>query len=68
MSRENIKDNGGRILGSIETLPNGDKVARDVGGRILGYYRKGINKTTDVTGRHLGIGDFVVTLIMNNKR
>ncbi len=38
--KEPIQDFSHRILGYIETKPNGDKVATDFSGRILGYYRK----------------------------
>lgn len=61
--KEPIQDFSHRILGYIETKPNGDKVATDFSGRILGYYRKSQNATTDYCGRILYFGDMVATFI-----
>ena len=61
--REPIMNFSRQILGYIETKPNGDKVATDFGGRILGYYRKSSNTTTDFYGRILYYGDMVSSFI-----
>lgn len=62
-NKETIKDWKGWIIGYVETLPNGDKVARDFYNTILGYYRKGLNITTDFFGRRLTQGDTVTSLV-----
>ena len=63
MGKETVRDFYGKILGSLEDLPNGDRVARDFYGNVLGYYRKATNVTTDFFGRTLYQGDHVAGLI-----
>ncbi|MBQ8840544.1 MAG: phage gp6-like head-tail connector protein [Clostridia bacterium] len=63
MAEETIKDWTGRIIGYIETKPNGDKVVRAFSRRILGYYYKNRNVTTDFYGRVLAQGDCCGMLI-----
>ena len=48
--RETIKDKNFRTLGYIDYKSNGDKVVTTFTGKILGYYRKNIDATTDLTG------------------
>lgn len=57
MDKLTLRDNCGRIIGTIETDSNGNKTVRSVTGRILGYYKKNTNVTTDVTGRIITRGD-----------
>ncbi len=61
--KEPIQDYTRRTLGYIETKPNGDKVATDFAGRVLGYYKKAQNVTTDYCGRILYYGDMAASLI-----
>lgn len=57
-----------KILGIIETAPNGDQTARDYTTRkILGYYRAQFNQTTDFIGNVIATGNCVVALIYNKK-
>ena len=57
-----------KILGIIETLDNGDQIARDFNTRmILGYYRAAYNHTTDVLGRIIAKGNCVVSFIYNKR-
>lgn len=63
MERETIKDFYGRILGYIETQPNGDKIVKDFYGRIKGKYEKQSNTTKDFYGRILSKGDISSSLI-----
>lgn len=65
MKELTLRDYYGRIIGYIETKPNGDKVARDFYKRIVGYYKKSIDATTDFYGRIVGRGDIVSSLIFN---
>ena len=63
--KETIKSFSGAILGYLETESNGDVVAKDSSGRIVGYYRKSRNATTDFAGKILYYGNCVVALIVN---
>lgn len=63
MARTTIKDFYGKILGSIEELPNKDRVARDFFGKILGRYDKKMNVTKDFFGKIIGTGDLTSALI-----
>ena len=66
MARETIKTWSGIILGYVDTEPNGDAVAKAFDGRILGYYKKSNNMTTDFSGKFLYQGNCVTALIVNN--
>lgn len=63
MAEETIKDWTGRIIAYVETKPNGDKVVRAFSRRILGYYYKSRNVTTDFYGKILAYGDATGMLI-----
>ena len=65
MARETVKAYSGIILGYLDNDYNGDVVAKDSCGRILGYYRKSRNVTTDETGRILFYGNCAVALVIN---
>lgn len=57
MAKETIREFSGRIIGYIETKPNGDKVVTAFSGRILGYYFKNRDVTTDFYQRIIARGD-----------
>lgn len=57
MNEEIIRDFYGRIIGYIQTQPNGDKIVRDFYRRILGRYNKATNTTRDFYGRIIARGD-----------
>lgn len=60
-----------KIIGILRTLKNGDIEAREFNSRrILGYYRKGIDTTTDFYGHRIAKGNCVVGFIYDahNKR
>lgn len=63
MARTNIKNFYGQIIGSIEDLPNGDKISRDFYGKILGKYIKAYNVTKDFYGKILATGDITSALV-----
>ena len=67
MAKETLRDFSGRILGSIDTKPNGDAIAYDFYGRIVGKYNKIYNKTYDFYGRIIGEGNLLAGLVYNNK-
>lgn len=64
MGRETVKSSSGMIIGYLDTESNGDVVAKDSCGRIVGYYRKSNNSTTDSAGRILYYGNCAVALII----
>lgn len=61
--REPLKDFYNRIIGYIETKPNGDKIGYDFYLRIVGYYEKQPNVTKDFYRRIIGKGDQLSSLI-----
>ena len=68
MSKQNITDFYGRILGTLEELSNGNVIARDFYGKILGEYDKALNVTKDFYGRILARGNITSSLIYNAKK
>ena len=66
-SKEFIRDFYGKILGSIETDTNGNKVVRDFYGKILGKYDKTTNTTRNFYGKIVARGDQAVMLINMKK-
>ena len=53
-----------KIIGILRTLKNGDIEAREFNSRkILGYYRKGRNTTTDFYGHMIAKGNCVAGFI-----
>ena len=55
-----------RIIGILRTLRNGDVEAREFSSRkVLGYYRKKLDITTDFYGRMLTKGNAASGLIYN---
>lgn len=52
-----IKDFYGKILGTVETLANGNKIVRDFYGKILGKYDSRLDVTRDFYGRIIARGD-----------
>ncbi|MBQ8738672.1 MAG: hypothetical protein IJZ04_04155 [Clostridia bacterium] len=57
MAKEAIKEFSGRIIGYIDTKPNGDKVVSSWTGKILGTYFKSRNVTCDFYGRIIARGE-----------
>ena len=65
-SKEMIYDFYGKIIGSIVTQPNGDKIAYDFYGKNLGRYSKQFNRTYDFYGRIVATGDTTSALVWAN--
>lgn len=63
MNREVIRAWNGFICGYVYTDSNGNKKATNEKGRIVGFYKKNMDITTTETGRIVGRGDMVVSLI-----
>lgn len=60
---ETIKDRNQRVIGTIETDSQGNKTAKDEGGRVLGTYDASQKVTRDWTGWVVAEGDAVVGLV-----
>lgn len=57
MNEQKIQDWTGRIIGWIETKPDGSKVIRDFYRRIVGRYNARTDYTEDFYGRKIAKGD-----------
>lgn len=64
MATELIKDFYNRVIGKIETKPNGDKIGKDFYNRVVGYYEKSSNLTKDFYRRVVSKGDTLAGLIV----
>jgi hypothetical protein len=62
-NEETIREFSGKVIGYIETKPNGDKVVRDFYRRLLGTYNKKLNVTKDFYGRTVARGDLSSMLL-----
>ena len=62
-NKETIREFSGKVIGYIETKPNGDKVVRDFYRRLLGTYNKKLNVTKDFYGRTVARGDLSSMLL-----
>jgi hypothetical protein len=63
-NEETLKDWTGRIIGYIETKPNGDQVIKDAYRKILGFYNSSTNTTKDFYGRIIAKGN-MLTMLLN---
>ena len=66
MARQAIKDKNYRIIGYIETMPDGKRKAVDAGFRTLGFYDPKRNVTQDKNYQRISEGDVLSALIMKN--
>ena len=57
MERMTIKQFGGLVVGYIDIESNGDKTVKDFNLRILGYYDRSRDVTTDFYKRIIAYGD-----------
>ena len=63
MSTQQIRDQKGHLLGTISSSPNNQQNARDSHGRFLGSYDPHTNVTRDASGRAIGTGNSLASLI-----
>ena len=61
--KEALKDFQSRIIGYIDTKPNGDQIGYDYYNRIVGYYEKRTNLTKDYSRRIVGRGNLLSALV-----
>jgi hypothetical protein len=58
-----LRDFYGKVIGSVEEQPNGDKILKDFYGRTLGKYEKRTDLTKDFYGRTVAKGDALMMLL-----
>jgi hypothetical protein len=63
MNRTTLKDKNYRIIGYIDTAPDGKQTARDAHYHIVGYYDPSSNITKDDRYHIIGHGNLLATLI-----
>jgi hypothetical protein len=63
MAEQMLKDSRGKWIGSITTQSNGIQIAKDAQGRRVGEYDPKTNVTKDVSGKRVGTGNFLSSLI-----
>lgn len=63
MSSVVVREWSGKIIGYIDTDNSGNKTVRDFYKRVIGYYKKDLNATTDFYGKKLFQGDHASALI-----
>jgi len=62
-NREPLRDFSGKIIGWLETEPNGNQALYDFPGKKLGTYEKNSNMTRDFYGRIIGHGNVLTMLL-----
>lgn len=58
-----IKDRAGVVVGSVETLPNGDQVLRDTQNQVRGYYEAEGDHTRDAQKNIVAKGNKLRSMI-----
>lgn len=63
MSRKILKDASFRILGYVDTDRDGSQVLQDKHHRLVGYYKRSSDVTTDEQHRIVGRGNILLSLL-----
>ena len=63
MKEEILRDFYGRVIGYIETYPNGDQQIRDFYRKVLGKYDHATNTTKDFYGKIVAKGNCITMLL-----
>ena len=63
MSKQELRDASGRLIGSIQVQSSGKHEGRDASGRLKGTFDPRSNETRDASGRLVGKGDLLSSLI-----
>jgi hypothetical protein len=58
-----IEDRAGVVVGSIETLPNGDQILRDTQNQVRGYYEAEGDHTRDAQKNIVAKGNKLRSMI-----
>ncbi len=62
-TRQQLKDERGRIIGFLDLEPNGRRVMKDASNRIIGHFDPKVNRTFDRNNHLVGSGDLLATLL-----
>ena len=64
MSRVNLRNNSGQLIGWIDTVHGGKKQIRNSKSKLLGWYDPESDRTTCArTGNWIGMGDQLTSLL-----
>jgi len=63
MPTQDLRDRSGRLIGRIEIKSDGKQEIRDASGRLKGHYDPKSNQTRDSSGRLVGTGNLLTTLL-----
>tara|TARA_B110000495_G_scaffold192720_1_gene197187 strand:+ start:724 stop:918 length:195 start_codon:yes stop_codon:yes gene_type:complete len=63
MGIQQIRDQKGHLLGTISSEPNEQQNVRDSRGRFLASYDPHTNVTRDASGRAIGTGNSLASLV-----
>ena len=63
MADRELRDKSGHLLGKIKSLSNGRLELRDASGRLLGHYDPKTDQTRDHTGKLVGKGNLLASLL-----
>ena len=63
MPTQDLRDRSGRLIGRIESKSDGKQEIRDASGRLKGHYDPKSNQTRDSSGRLVGTGNLLTTLL-----
>ena len=63
MPDQQLKDKSGKLIGTIKTQVGGKQEIRDASGRIKGTFDPKSNVTKDNSGRLVGTGNLLATLL-----
>jgi hypothetical protein len=63
MANRELRDNHGKLLGTIKILSSGKYELRDSHGLLKGHYDPKVNETRDAHGKLVAKGDMLTTLL-----
>jgi hypothetical protein len=63
MSRQTLKDAKFRVIGYIETAPDGKQTGKDAHFRTVGYYDPKLDNTKDAHFKIVGHGNILSSLV-----
>ena len=65
MASQDLRDKSGKLLGRIVQINDGKQEGRNASGQLKGIYDPKTNQTRDSSGRLVGKGNILSSLIVN---
>lgn len=65
MADQELRDRSGKLIGKIKTTSSGKLEGRDATGKLKGSYDPKTDQTRDHTGRLIGKGNLLSSLIVS---